>query len=562
MYKLANLNEKNLKIMAAAKKYNQLKNQIDKVYIENNLPPPKIEEDENLESIIAHSLQNLSQELKKYRVLFEHAADPVFVHDMHGIIIESNRTASARYGYTTEEFKNMPVWQIDVTGMSEEVQNKIEELNQKGSVIFETTHKTKSGKTFYVEVNACIITWDKRTAVISFCRDISERKLAEQEKHKNQTRLKYIIQQLQDGIVVFKKNGKILIWNSGIEQITGVKAKDAMHRRFYEIQYDIMTGPYKDKDFIRQKFDEVVLMTNPLIYAKPIENQIFHPEKGIRTIQATVYPIRIRHGKYIFGSVLRDITRNKNIENKLRELNITKDKIFSIIAHDLKTPFNSIIGFSDLLLEKYESYDRDQVKKLIQYINLSAKPTLAVLENLLEWVNAQTGRLGFTPKNFLLNHLLKEVIDLLYPSAQIKNIKLQWNQSEDIEVFADYNMMSSVLRNLITNAIKFTNSLGQVTVSAAPEGDAVRIMIRDTGVGMDQKKMETIFHLTKTKTTAGTSGEKGSGLGLILCKEFIEKHGGRIEVESTLGEGTLFTLILPVRNSEDTTNKVLSTNDH
>jgi PAS domain S-box-containing protein len=546
--------------MAAAKKYNQLKNHIDKIYNENNLPPPNIEEDENFERVVVQSLQNLSQELKKYRMLFEHAADPVFVHDMHGIIIESNNTASAKYGYTSAEFKNMPVWQVDVSGMSDEVQKKIDELNQKGKVSFETMHKTKSGNTFHVEVHACIISLDKQNAVVSFCRDISERKLAEQEKHKNQTRLKYIIQQLQDGIVVFKKNGKILIWNSGIEQITGVKAKDALHRRFYEIQYDIMFGQYKDKDFIRQKFDEIVNMSNPLIFAKPIENQILHPEKGVRIIQATVYPIRIRHGKYIFGSVLRDITRNKNIENKLRDLNITKDKIFSIIAHDLKTPFNSIIGFSDILLEKYDAYDRDQVKKLIQYINLSAKPTLAVLENLLEWVNAQTGRLGFMPKYFFLNHLLKEVIELLLPSAKIKNINLQWKQSEDIEVFADYNMMSSVLRNLITNAVKFTNPLGQVTVSYVFEDEIVKIMIRDTGVGMDEKKMKTIFHLDKTKTTTGTAGEKGSGLGLILSKEFIEKHGGRIEVESIVGEGTQFTLILPVKNTEKITKKVISNN--
>jgi PAS domain S-box-containing protein len=539
--------------MAAAKKYNQLKNQIYKIYKENDLPPLTITEDENFENFVTRSLQNLTGELKKYRMLFEHAADPVFIHDLQGIILETNDTASAKYGYTSLEFKNMPVWQIDASGLNDEIQKKIDELNQKGSVTFETLHKKKSGNTFYVEVNACIISLDNQTVVISYCRDISERKLAEQEKHKNQTRLKYIIQQLQDGIIVFKKNGKILIWNSGIEHITGVKTKDALHRKLYEIQYEIMHGPNKNEEIIRQKFDEVVNMTNPLVYAKPIENQILHPEKGVRTIQATVYPIRIRHGKYIFGSILRDITHSKNIENKLRELNVTKDKIFSIIAHDLKTPFNSIIGFSDILLEKFDSYDRDKIEKLVQYINLAAKPTLAVLDNLLEWVNAQTGRLGFSPKYFFLNHLMKEVTELLFPSAKIKNISLQWNQSEDIEVFADYNMMSSILRNLITNSIKFTKPLGQVTVSSFREGDTVRIMISDTGIGMDDKKLETIFYLDKTKTTKGTAGEKGSGLGLILCKEFIEKHGGRIEVDSVVGEGTQFTIVLPVLQNDKTT---------
>jgi len=543
--------------MEASKKYNQLKNQIDNLYKENDLPPPAVEGNENYENLVTLSLKNLSGELKKYRMLFEFAADPVFIHDLQGVILETNGTASSKYGYTAEEFKSMPVWQIDVSGLNDEILKKIDELNQVGSVTFETLHKTKSGSTFYVEVNACIMSWDNQTAVVSYCRDISERKRTEQEKHKNQTRLKYIIQQLQDGIVVFKKNGKILIWNSGIEQITGVKAKDALPRRFYEIQHDIMYGPNKNEEYIRQKFEEVVNMTNPLIYAKPFENQILHPVKGVRTVQATVYPIRIRHGKYIFGSVLRDITHSKSIEDKLRELNVTKDKIFSIIAHDLKTPFNSIIGFSDILLEKFDSYDRDKIEKLVQYINLAAKPTLAVLENLLEWVNAQTGRLGFSPKYFFLNQLMKEVTDLLFPSAKIKNISLQWNKSEDIEVFADYNMMSSILRNLITNSIKFTKPLGQVTITSFRDGDLVRIMISDTGIGMDEKKLETIFYLDKTKTTKGTAGERGSGLGLILCKEFIEKHGGRLEVDSVVGEGTQFTLVLPVLKN----NKTIKNND-
>jgi PAS domain S-box-containing protein len=544
--------------MAAEKKNDQLKNQIERIYKDNDLPPPKSEEGESDDSLVIRSINNLSGELMKYKMLFEHAADPVFIHDLQGVILETNGTALAKYGYTSAEFKNMPVWQIDASGLNEEIQKKIDELNKEGTVTFETIHKTKSGNTFFVEVNACITSWDKQTAIVSFCRDISERKLAEREKHKNQTRLKYIIHQLKDGIVVFKKNGKIVIWNSGVEQITGVKAKDALPRKFYEVQYDMMYGSQKNEEFIRQKFNEVVNMTNPMVYAKPFENQILHPEKGVRTIQATVYPIRIRRGKYIFGSVLRDITQSKNIETQLRELNITKDKIFSIIAHDLKTPFNSIIGFSDILLEKFDSYDRDKIKKIVQYINLASKPTLAVLDNLLEWVNAQTGRLGFTPKYFFLNHLLKEVTELLYPSAKIKNISLQWNQSDDIEVFADYNMMSSIIRNLITNAIKFTKPLGQVSICSYPEGETVRIIIRDTGVGMDEKKLGTIFHLDKTKTTKGTAGERGSGLGLILSKEFIEKHGGRIDVESIVGEGTQFMVVLPVLKLEKTSMNHIS----
>lgn len=524
----------------------KLKQVLEAVYDELDISQPPEEDKENQDFFALHTIQQLTDELKKYRLVFNQSADPVFIHSIQGAILESNTTASSVYGYSPDEFKRMNLHYIEVP--DDDAENAVRDSNweNEDTVCYETCHQSKAGEKLHVEVKTRKMTWKNQPAVISICRDITERKKAQHDKYKRQNRLKYIVQQLQDGIIVFKKSGKIIIWNSGMENLTGIMAKDAINHKLYDLQYDIMHGPHKDRTFIKKKFDEVVSMVNPDVFAIPFENQILHPEKGVCTIQATVYPIRIGEDKFIYGSVLRDITHNKNIENQLRELNFTKDKIFSIIAHDLKTPFSSIIGFTDILLEKYDSYDSDKINKIIQYINLAAKPTLAVLDNLLEWVNAQTGRLGFQPRYFYLNHLLKEVTGLLYPSASIKNIELLQESTGDIEVFADYNMMSSVLRNLITNAIKFTNPLGQVTLSSSLKDDTVEIVVADTGIGMDEKRINTIFQLEKSITTKGTAGEKGSGLGLILCKEFIERHGGSIGVESQQGVGTKFIVVLPV----------------
>lgn len=250
----------------------------------------------------------------------------------------------------------------------------------------------------------------------------------------------------------------------------------------------------------------------------------------------------------------RDITENKkaqealvNSENLLRELNLTKDKFFSIIAHDLKSPFNSIIGMSDLLKEEAETLDVKNIRHYATIINSAANQTLILLENLLNWARMQQGRMEFNPKNLLLHQLTSDVIDMLSETSADKNIRLQNNIPETTIVHADENMLTTTIRNLLGNAIKFTHNGGSVIISSEKTDDIVRISVTDTGIGISAENIEKLFNIGSSISTRGTRNEKGTGLGLILCKEFIEKHGGRIWAKSVEGQGSSFTFTLPLK---------------
>jgi len=257
--------------------------------------------------------------------------------------------------------------------------------------------------------------------------------------------------------------------------------------------------------------------------------------------------------KYLVG-VIHDITDRKKAENliieseeQLKELNATKDKLFSIIAHDLRSPFNNIIGLSDLLLENIISFEESE--KYIKILNSSAKNTLVLLDNLLNWAKSQTGHLRFKPENILFSEIILKNISLNRLLAETKNISINYFSSDDVEVYADENMLKTVLRNLISNAIKFTNVGGNIKIYAFLKQDHVEITISDNGIGMNEKKRKSLFDIS-SKNTLGRANENGSGLGLVLCKEFVMKNKGEIWVESEEGKGSSFKFTLPLKASE------------
>lgn len=231
---------------------------------------------------------------------------------------------------------------------------------------------------------------------------------------------------------------------------------------------------------------------------------------------------------------------------ELKELNASKDKFLSIIAHDLKSPFNTILGFSEMLNEEIKTENPARIREYARLINVSASQTFKLLENLLEWAKSQRGKIPFNREQLYAKDIIEEEFTVLHEIITGKNIELKNAIPPQLSVYADKNMLKTILRNLISNAVKFTHRNGKVEVNASVRENMVEIAVSDNGTGMSELTMDGLFKIDANVSTAGTENEKGTGLGLFLCKEFVEKHGGRIWADSRPGEGSVFIFTLPL----------------
>ncbi len=255
------------------------------------------------------------------------------------------------------------------------------------------------------------------------------------------------------------------------------------------------------------------------------------------------------------GSVIlnvRNITERKKTEDRLREsqehlhkLNATKDKFFSIIAHDLKSPFNSIIGFSNLLLEQIEKKGYKDISEYATIIRDSSIQSMDLLTNLLKWSQSQTGNINFEPVHFNLYEMAEKITIFFSPVASQKSITIQHKVPVDFEIYGDYDLLHTILRNLISNSIKFTHPEGQIILKAHNEKNYTKICVSDTGIGINDKATDKLFRIDKQFSTRGTKDESGSGLGLVICKDFVDMHKGNIWCESTPGKGSTFYFTIP-----------------
>ena len=239
----------------------------------------------------------------------------------------------------------------------------------------------------------------------------------------------------------------------------------------------------------------------------------------------------------------------EEIEEKkswLEKMNATKDQFFSIIAHDLKNPFNTIIGLSELLVYRYDKYSNEKVKEFIRQIHTHSSSAYNLLDNLLQWARSQTGRLEVSHQKLNIERLIEENVSLLKNKATQKEIEIELIPKRVPEVYADENMINTVLRNLLTNAIKFTPQKGRIQVQADDHDKShIKISVKDNGMGIDKENIPKIFDLTSHFTTRGTDSEEGTGLGMVLCKDFVEKNHGTIWVESEKKKGSTFYFTLP-----------------
>jgi PAS domain S-box-containing protein len=356
-------------------------------------------------------------------------------------------------------------------------------------------------------------------------------------------RFRLLINNMNQGLAVHKvicnDEGKVVDYrceyiNKKYEEITGLTKEVILGKTILEVLP-------KTSERTIQKYGEVALT------GKPFHFESYSREKKIY-FEADIY----QPGEDHFAVIISDISARKLAQreviakNKLLEkLIVEKDKLFSIVSHDLRSPINGILGLTGLIVEETESFSKDHIREIAKSIHTSAGSIIQLLQGLLEWSQLQRGNISFNPQTEILLDSVMKCLNVLNELAKAKNIDIQCDIAKSIRVFADKQMLETVIRNLLTNAIKFTPKGGRIAIIASETSlDKITVSVSDDGIGMNAGILGKLFSLSAKINRKGTEGELSSGLGLILCKELIEKHGGKIWAESEENKGSTFFFTL------------------
>jgi PAS domain S-box-containing protein len=307
----------------------------------------------------------------------------------------------------------------------------------------------------------------------------------------------------------------------------------------------------QDEKWLADEEDDTIIKNK--ISLLNIERQTKLADGTVKILNLNKAPILDDNNNVVsIVGVMDDITKRVEFQNelvdsrkKLSEINKQKDKLFSIIAHDLRSPFTGILGFTELLINDFDALTDLEKKQYLQNTYTSMKNVLALIENLLTWARLNLNKVEFNPIKISMAEVIHTVLKTQNVAASIKKIQLESYCNDNIKAFADEDMISTVIRNLVSNAIKFTNVEGIIKVNCFYEGESVKVSVEDNGVGMEPDVANNLFVIDKQRTTNGTNNEKGTGLGLIICKDFIEKNGGKISVVSKVAYGTNISFTLP-----------------
>lgn len=358
------------------------------------------------------------------------------------------------------------------------------------------------------------------------------------------TLLNHLMENIPDAIYFKDLESRFIAVSKALVQKHGFKSADQI---LGKTDFDFFS-PESAKKFFESE-QELIRTGVPVINEEECEVW----QDGTKTYAlGTKMPLKDGSGKIIgtFG-ISRDITERKRAEEEitrinqeLREVNIMKDKMLSVIAHDLKNPFAAILGLSNILVEDFDQLEPAEMRNFINTINDSTIHLYRLLEQLLTWLSARAGRIRVQLQPVRMYLLADRVIKILTPQADAKNISLHHTILADQTVSGDESMIETILRNLVGNAIKFTSNGGSVYIEMTDGPEYNQLTVRDTGVGIHPSRVESLFHEDKIQSSKGTMEERGSGFGLLICKEFAEKLGGHIEVHSEVGKGSAFTVNL------------------
>jgi PAS domain S-box-containing protein len=419
----------------------------------------------------------------------------------------------------------------------------IEEAKAGNSTSYENTFDLNTGKRWN-KVNY-VPYFDKNgnvDSIIVLTYDITDRKQAEQELVESEENFRAIFENSTAAQALLEFDKTYSLVNDAFTKICGYSKE--------EITGKSWTENIAPNDLERLNEYSYQRIINPNEAIKKYEFSFIKKNGSIG--HALMSIDLLPHVKKIMAS-FTEITeiREKEIQlqkitNELNQLNLDKDRFISILAHDLKNPFNAILGLFNILTKNIRIYDIDTIEEQLNLIGSSAQSAFNLLEELLIWTSSQSGKLSFKPQKLDLNKICWEIISEIKPIADSKNITINNLTTNEFKVVADNYLLKIVLRNLVSNAVKFTNPSGKVDILAEQNQKNIIISISDNGIGMSNEIIDKLFDITQKPTTIGTANETGTGLGLILCKELIEKHKGEIWVESELEKGSNFRFTLPL----------------
>jgi len=378
---------------------------------------------------------------------------------------------------------------------------------------------------------------------------ITERKKAEEVLRESDTQFRNLLEDiLSVSVQGYAPDGTTQYWNQASERLYGYTAQEAIGNNLLDLII-----PPDMRGNVEHAIRQMAETGQPI---PPAELSLMRKDGSrisVFSSHAIVHVPGMPPELFCIDIDMTDITERKKAEaviklknEELQRTNAEKDKFFSIIAHDLRSPFNGFLGLTEIMAEGLHCMTLEEIQKIAVTMKKSANNLYSLLGNLLEWSRMQRGLIPFEPKLFLLMPEITESMALVTEAADKKEIAISYDIPEDLTVFADGNMVEGIIRNLSSNAVKFTRKGGVVNVSAKTMPDnSVEISIKDTGIGMDKEMINNLFRIDIDTSRKGTEDESSTGLGLIICKDFIEKHGGKLRVESEEGKGSTFYFTIP-----------------
>ena len=479
----------------------------------------------------------------------------IFETDINGNFVFVNKQAFKIFGYSEDlEIKGLNSMNFHIPEEREIAKENIRQLIS-GVQIKGNEYKMvrKDGSTFPGLIYSNPIFRDNKPAGLrGIIVDISERKEVEKKLFESENRYRLIIETANEGILIGQ--GEMLKFvNPRILELTGYTEEELLSRPFL----DFVDPEYRDlliQNQIKRIKGEVIQLKYPI--------KILRKDNSTRWVEMGGVKIEW-DGQPATMNFVTDITKRKQAEEEIKLQNATlqrtiaeKDKFFSIIAHDIRSPFSGFLGLTQIMAEELPSLTMAEIQDIADSMRNSATNLFRLLENLLQWSLIQQGQIPFNPQAVAIRTVVQESILIVLEPARIKDIEIQNDIADDLMGLADHHMLQTVFRNLISNAVKFTPKGGKIHLCAKinPE-NCVEFSIRDTGIGMSQPLVDKLFRLDVQTGRKGTEGEASTGLGLLLCKEFIEKHNGNLWVESEEGKGSTFyfTILQPILDEDITT---------